>query len=57
MSDKHTIQLTVLVDMFEMEGTPYDSADIARDILVEIISSHWDADADVLIDEAYTADA
>jgi hypothetical protein len=57
MGNRHTIELTVIVDMDEMDGTPYQSADIALGILVEIISSHWDADAAVFIDEAYAADA
>ena len=57
MSSKHTINLTVLIDMDEMDGTPEQSAEIARDIVYGLIADHWDADADVIISETYEATA
>lgn len=57
MSSKHTINLTVLIDMDEMDGTPEQSAETAREIVQNLIDTHYDADADVIISEAYEATA
>lgn len=46
----HTVALTVILQMDEMDGTPEQSAEIAHDLVSEALAEHWDADADVQVD-------
>lgn len=50
---EHLIILKVIVKMEEMDGTLDESAEIAASIVKEAIAQHWDANAEVLIDQTY----
>jgi len=56
MSQKHTVVLTVIVDMDEMDGTVEQSAEIATFMVQDCLAARWDANADVYVSQAYEAD-
>lgn len=41
MSNTHTVKFEVIVTMEEMDGSAYESALIADEIMRELITSHW----------------
>ena len=45
----HTVTLTVVLHMDEMDGTPIQSAEIAHDLVTEALAEHWDADAEIVV--------
>lgn len=45
----HTVTLTVVLHMDEMDGTPEQSAEIAHDLVTEALAEHWDADPEIVV--------
>lgn len=44
MDNTHTVKVEVIVTMEEMDGSPYESALIADEIIQELLRKHWDDD-------------
>lgn len=46
----HTVTLTVVIQMDEMDGTPYQSAEVAHDLVSEALAEQWGHDPEIVVD-------
>lgn len=49
MSNEHTITLEVEYRMYDMDGTPYASAEIALELILNLLRDNLAGDVDVTV--------